>query len=94
MSDRERLLDHLNSIQRGYEIDGGWFTDADALGPCPCFTLEIEGFTADGSCWRTCTHDGCCVHVTGDRVLAIRLKEVLDAMDWYGEWTLVYEDDE
>lgn len=70
---------------------------------CPCFLVEVPGFRADGSCWRvsdvdeyTHTIDGgpdgrCCVHVKGNTALAAKLKQLLDAMDWYGPWSLMIE---
>lgn len=88
------LLAKLRGIDTAFEIDRSLLSDEDDLRPCPCFLIEQDGFTANGHCWRSCTCNGCCVHVTGDRAVASRLKELLDAMDWYGEWNLVFEDDE
>jgi len=68
---------------------------------CPCFTMYRPDFKARGRCWRAgCDYhpyesrksDGrCCVHVTGDPVLAERLRELLDEMNWYGGWALEIE---
>ena len=64
---------------------------------CPCFSLEFGGMKFDGACWRSGpTHiSGCTLtwssmdHPKDAKKIAEALKLKLDAMDWYGEWTLV-----
>lgn len=74
----------------------------DDLRSCPCFKIKLHDFLAIGRCWRTsytftdgtsCGHINgeCCVHVWADNESAYKIKELLDKMDWYGEWTLVIE---
>ena len=60
-------------------------------GSCPCAEFELDGAHIVLHCWRVCTAcGGCGIHVVrGDRAVAERIKPLLDAMDWYGEWTIV-----
>jgi len=90
------FLKQIAEAGSALEIDRSFFTDADALSPCPCFSIDMPEFQAEGQCWRTgygaCDHRGCCIHVLrGDVQVATRLKQLLDAMDWYGEWDLEIE---
>jgi hypothetical protein len=72
----------------------------DDYGPCPCFTIDLPDFRAEGHCWRTsyrgedgvpCSHRYVGLHVWGNRVLGRLLAALLTASDWYGEWPLEVE---
>ena len=78
--------------------------DPEYTGSCPCAKIEdeAEGITIETNCWRTfqwyavqnaeCDHQGVCAHLWGaDEAIAAHVKDVLDAMDWYGEWEVVQE---
>jgi hypothetical protein len=93
----------LEGLETGYDLKQ-FCEEEDDLSSCPCFLIERSGFRAKGSCWRTsyhyydgtsCEHIGgqCCVHVWGDTKSAIKIKMLLDKMNWYGEWELVIEAD-
>lgn len=99
------VIEAIEHAESAYDIRS-FCTDDDALGPCPCFSIDQPGFRAEGRCWRTsfhgfsnwskdfraCRHDGCCLHVKTDTPEAAqRLKSLLDEMDWYGEWDLEVE---
>ena len=67
--------------------------DRDYTGSCPCAEFELDGAHISLHCWRVChLCAGCGIHVlSGDRAAAERIKPLLDAMDWYGEWNIVVE---
>jgi hypothetical protein len=70
----------------GYELMA---LDPDYCGSCPCFTVYVNGTTLEGHCWRVCFDcDGCGLHYTGNKAIAVHAKRLLDAMDWHGEWAL------
>ena len=91
--------DEMARAESALDLHRGWFTDGDALGPCPCFHLELDALEIDGNCWRPHGHeldpdtDGrCCLHLQrGSLDDAQRLRALLNAMDWYGDWTLIDE---
>lgn len=95
------LREVFATVETAYDLPRDCFESEEDLGPCPCFVLAVPGFRADGYCWRcSCDYhpysarksDGrCCVHVTGDPDLAERLRDLLDAMNWYGGWALELE---
>jgi hypothetical protein len=64
--------------------------DPEYNGACPCAQFILDGTVIELHCWRVdLDHDGCGIHFDGDRAVAERIKPALDAMDWYGEWTVV-----
>lgn len=94
-----RFREAMGQAESALDLDRGWFTDSDALSPCPCFTLELPELEINGHCWRPHDHeldpnaDGrCCLHLTrGSLDDAVQLRRLLNAMDWYGDWTLLDE---
>lgn len=64
--------------------------DPHYSGSCPCATVDIDGTRLEMHCWRVClTCEFVGLHYSGDRAVAERVKPLLDAMDWYGEWPIV-----
>ena len=96
------MQEFLIGLENGYDLRP-FASGEDDLSSCPCFSIDSIDFKAEGRCWRTsyhftngdsCDHYGsCCVHVWGDAESGTRIKELLDIMDWYGEWNLVVEAD-
>ena len=86
------LLEVIQEADTAHDVGLG-------LDGCPCFELAIADVRLVGSCWRTGPPhiEGCVLEWSGDsgngklmaHNLAEALKPKLDAMDWYGEWTLV-----
>lgn len=74
-------------------LEDGWDVlrlGAGYEGGCPCSSFAIDKTKIDLHCWRVDgTHAGCGLHFRGNKVIALRLKPLLDAIDWYGEWTIV-----
>jgi hypothetical protein len=59
-------------------------------GGCPCSAFWLDGTRIELHCWRVdAEHDGCGIHFRGDRAVADRIKPLLDAINWYGDWTIV-----
>lgn len=78
----ERMVSAKSAYELGLDFDG-----------CPCFELDLPGLYVRGHCWRICIHCRYCgIHASfsdpGSAAIVERLKELLDVMDWYGEWTL------
>lgn len=56
---------------------------------CPCASFEVAGTKIELHCWRVCfSCEGCGIHYKGDRDVALSMKPALDAMNWYGEWSV------
>lgn len=87
----------MEEAETALDLDRAWFTDSDALGPCPCFHLELDALEIDGNCWRPHDHEldpntegRCCLHLqSGSLEVAQQLQHLLSEMDWYGDWTLI-----
>jgi hypothetical protein len=91
---RERIL----TASTGFDLLA---LDDDYIGSCPCATVEGDGSRLEMHCWRSsawsagwqCDHRSTCAHLWGvDQEVASHVKDVLDRMDWYGEWDVVLED--
>lgn len=57
--------------------------DPDFTGACPCAWFELDGTSIEVHCWRACTeclYSG--VHFEGDRAVAERVAEALNAHGW------------
>ena len=77
----------LAPAETGYDV---LRLDPDYNGSCPYAEFDLDGAHIRLHCWRVCSGcDGCGIHVRGDRAIAERIKPLLDAMDWYGAWTIV-----
>ena len=58
-------------------------------GSCPCADLVLAEGTYELHCWRVCSQcEGCGIHYEGSFVIARRMKRLLDAMNWYGRWSI------
>jgi hypothetical protein len=92
------MREAFNAAETALDLSRAVFEGDDALAGCPCFTIDMPEFYADGSCWRVGCDDHpydarrddgrCCVHVYGPDDMAERLRALLDAMNWYGGWAL------
>ncbi len=61
-------------------------------GSCPCAMVGIGGVRLEFHCWRVCSQcEYVGIHYEGaeGRAMAERVKPLMDAMDWYGEWPIV-----
>lgn len=75
-------------------MNDGWnvlYMDPEYGGHCPCARVVLDGADLRLHCWRVCDEcAGCGIHYVGavGRAAAERVKPLMDAMDWYGEWAL------
>jgi hypothetical protein len=96
------LRDRILACKDGYDV---LHLDPNYEGSCPCFSVKEYGrpyapaaIEIHGHCWRVdITHPGCGLHVSGINRLGNdaveHMKRLLDAMDWYGDWTVVEEEE-
>lgn len=79
----------LQIPQTGFDVLA---LDPEYGGHCPCAVVVIDGARLELHCWRVCSScEYVGIHYEGPegRAAAEKVKPLLDAMDWYGEWPIV-----
>lgn len=76
-----------DTLETGYDVLA---LDTGTDGSCPCANFTLDGTRIRLHCWRVCQRcEFVGIHYVGERAVAERIKPLLDAMDWYGEWPIV-----